>query len=108
MHLSKCKMNTTISLPIVIEKHRCDSLDIMHTISVNAVSCSQSSSHMVHFKCKSLLFTCVREVVLLYPHLSARHNVGYDVFLGSILIDSICPLRDGHHITTLLENCTIS
>lgn len=101
-------MNTILSLLIKIEKHWCDSLDIMHMISVSAISCSQSSSHTVHFKCTSLLVTCVREVVLLYPHLSARHNIGYDVFLGSILIDSICPLRDGHHITTLLENCTIS
>ena len=57
--------------------------------------------------CRNRL-TSIGKVVLLDPHFASRHDVGDDVFLGRVLIDSIRVFCNGYHVPCLLIDGAIS
>lgn len=57
---------------------------------------------MIPPQSKTIQLTCVHKVILLHSHLAAADNVGDYVLEGSILVDAVCPLINGHHIPVFL------
>lgn len=71
-------------------------------------SVSQSVSHQLRCAVRETRITRIGEIVFLNPHFASRYDVGYDVLLRRVLVDSVGVFGHGDYVPGFLIDGAVS